>query len=226
MKAIIPAGGRGSRVSVINPNNLPKILMTYGGIPLIEHILERVTFADQVILTIKQSQHALLSRYIKGRCIGSRIKLVIEPDGQLGFGGGVRAAEPSVSDDTFIVMASDGIFDVPQRMPNKTTLFTTLVDDPENGGVVEVDIDNHVKRIIEKPDSPATNRIMAGAFYVHNPSLFWKCLHAIMDSDSRERGEYQLTTIIQSMIDSGEPIAYQDIPCVRQVHITYIKHEV
>ena len=228
MEVVIPAGGQGSRISAINPKGLPKILMPYGKIPLIEHILETVRnsteFLGEVILTIKQSQYDVLAKYIKGRALRHKVRLIVEPDGRLGFGGGVKAAERALGNKKFLIMASDGIFYLPPFMGrSESTVFSAVVDDPENGGVITTDGDGHVTRIVEKPVNPESNRIVAGAFYVYNPDLFWQCLNEIIDEDRRQAGEYQLTGVIQSMIDKGEKIGYWDIRCVRRVSKTFVE---
>lgn len=215
MKVVIPAGGLGRRVRSINPEGYPKAFLYYGRRTLTDYMLDIVPTDIDIIYTVKECQLDYFRRYMRGKSHSHNVTLISEPDGRFGFGGGVKAAEDHIGSDQFLIMASDGIFKVPfDMLGDSCIVFSTITPFAREGGVISVNSMNYIDQIIEKPRFPRSDRTMAGCFYVANPDLFWNCLDDIIGFDIRVNGEYQLTSIIQFMIERGEKIRYHDIPCV------------
>ncbi|RLG57962.1 MAG: glucose-1-phosphate thymidylyltransferase, partial [Candidatus Hydrothermarchaeota archaeon] len=90
----------------------------------------------------------------------------------------------------------------------KVTLGLKKVDDPRNYGVVELEKDR-VLKIVEKPKEKISDLANAG-IYVFSPEIF----KAIEKTPKSERGEYEITTSINIMIENGEEVkgvVFEDI---------------
>ncbi len=112
-----------------------------------------------------------------------------------GFGDAVMRAEPFAGDD-FIIVAADHI---PKQIPKMPlySILITKVDDPENYGVVELDKENNILSIHEKPTKPKTNLIVIP--YYRFDSMIFKFLHKVKPDKNHE---IQLTQAIEQMIES------------------------
>ena len=80
------------------------------------------------------------------------------------------------------------------------------VEDPQRYGVVEVDDNQKILRIVEKSPNPPTNLINAG-IYVLPVDVF----RHIKKTPLSERGEYELTESIQMFINEGNEMKVQPV---------------
>jgi UTP--glucose-1-phosphate uridylyltransferase len=143
----------------------------------------------------------------------SNIVWVNQPEPR-GFGEAVMRAEEFVQGESFLIHAGDNFFvsksrdhlkrllDVANSLHPDAVFLVQEVEDPKNYGVVEATSGTnglvHVKRLIEKPQSPASNlAIMPG--YVFQPRIF----DLLKETKPGYGGELQLTDGIQGMVDLG-----------------------
>lgn len=211
LKVLIPCGGKGTR-RYPEAINTPKILLYHEGRPILDHIVETLPADAEILLTCKSDQADKL-RSASSCYVSKKISVLIEPEGRLGFGGGCAIAEGHI-DAPFIVIASDGIFNIPKLMPDYTAVYTTHCKRPETKGVVTMcDESFRLLSVTEKPETPTSTRVLAGGAYIHNWELFFRCLNDMMEDNERVHGEYQLTSILQKMADTAENIYCIDISC-------------
>ena len=143
----------------------------------------------------------------------SNIVWVNQPEPR-GFGEAVMRAEEFVQGESFLIHAGDNFFvsksrehlkrllDAANSLHPDAVFLVQEVEDPKNYGVVEATGGTnelvHVKRLIEKPQSPASNlAIMPG--YVFQPRIF----DVLKETKPGYGGELQLTDGIQGMVDLG-----------------------
>ena len=105
MKAIILAGGKGTRLAPYT-KVLPKPLMPIGDMPILEIILRQLKYAgiDEVILTVGHLAGLLQAFFQDGRNLGIKISYSFE-DNPLGTAGPLAMVEGL--DDTFLVCNGD-----------------------------------------------------------------------------------------------------------------------
>lgn len=158
MKAVVMAGGEGTRLRPLTSNQ-PKPMVPIVGKPCLEHILEllRVHAFDDVVITLAFLPQAIRSYYGDGDAFGLSIGYSVE-DEPLGTAGSVRQAASSL-DEPFLVISGDALCDVDlsalvashRASGAAVTIGLVRVPNPLEFGIVVVDEDGRVQRFLEKP---------------------------------------------------------------------------
>ena len=158
MKAVVMAGGEGTRLRPLTSNQ-PKPMVPIVGKPCMEHILELVRehgFED-VIVTVAFLPQAIRSYFGNGESLGLTIEYSVE-ESPLGTAGSVRLASDRL-DDTFLVISGDALCDIDltklvafhREKEAAVTIGLKSVDNPLEFGIVVTDEDGRVERFLEKP---------------------------------------------------------------------------
>ena len=158
MKAVVMAGGEGTRLRPLTSNQ-PKPMVPIVGKPCMEHIIEllkRHGFED-VIVTVAFLPQAIRSYFGSGESLGVDIGYSVE-ESPLGTAGSVKRAAGRL-DDTFLVISGDALCDVDltalvaaHREKNASvTIGLKSVENPLEFGIVVTDEDGRVERFLEKP---------------------------------------------------------------------------
>src|SRR5262245_48735047 len=158
MKAVVMAGGEGTRLRPLTSNQ-PKPMVPVVGKPCMEHILEllrRYGF-DEVIVTLACLPQAIQSYFGDGDSIGIPVEYSLE-ETPLGTAGSVRQAARRL-DDTFLVISGDALTDVDLRRlvdfhrerEAAVTIGLKAVDNPLDFGIVVTGEDGRIERFLEKP---------------------------------------------------------------------------
>src|SRR5918994_3633990 len=111
MKAVVMAGGEGTRLRPLTSNQ-PKPMVPIVGKPCIEHIVEllRSHGLEDVVITLAFLPQAIRSYFGNGETLGLNIEYSVE-ELPLGTAGSVRLARDAL-DDTFLVISGDALCDV------------------------------------------------------------------------------------------------------------------
>jgi mannose-1-phosphate guanylyltransferase/phosphomannomutase len=158
MKAVVMAGGEGTRLRPLTSNQ-PKPMVPIVGKPCMEHILElaRRHGIEDVIVTVAFLPQPIRSYFGDGSSIGMNIEYSVE-ESPLGTAGSVRLASGRL-DDTFLVISGDALcdFDLTKLVEfhrergATATLALKSVENPLEFGIVVTDSDGRVERFLEKP---------------------------------------------------------------------------
>lgn len=158
MKAIIMAGGEGSRLRPLTCD-CPKPMMRLMDKPVMQYTLEllRAHGVTEIAATLGYLPDAIEDYFGDGSDFGVSIHYYIEKT-PLGTAGGVRQAADFL-DETFIVLSGDGITDLDitaafEYHKSKHALATLVLRREENPceyGVVSADADGRVRAFYEKP---------------------------------------------------------------------------
>lgn len=162
MKAIVMAGGQGSRLRPLTVSR-PKPLIPIVNKPVIAHIIDWLKRHDitHVIITL-QHQAEWFQRYLSfGESMGVRIDYVIE-DVPLGTAGGVRNVWNSglvSSDETILVVSGDALTDIDINLLQafhtehqaEVTVALSREDNPLEYGMVMTNPDGRIRQFLEKP---------------------------------------------------------------------------
>lgn len=176
MKAVIMAGGEGSRLRPLTCT-IPKPMARIHGKPIIEYIFELLCSCGvtDASVTLGYMPHIIENEY------GSKYKKLrlnfFREDEPLGTAGSVKAASAGY-DEPFIVISGDAMcnFDFKKIMNYhkasgaKITIVATCKKDPREYGVVKVGKENRVLGFIEKPSwQQALSNLANTGVYIVNP---------------------------------------------------------
>jgi NDP-sugar pyrophosphorylase family protein len=181
MKAILLAGGKGTRLRPLTIHT-PKPIVPIFGRPFLHYqldLLRRLPEVDEVILSLNYQPRRIEEVFGHGDGLGVKLSYVVEPT-PLGTAGAVKYAGREI-DDTVIVFNGDVMTQVDlaevlrlhRERSAKATIVLTPVDNPSAYGLVETDADGNVRRFLEKPrpEEITCDTINAG-IYVLEPETF------------------------------------------------------
>ncbi|MFD1501841.1 mannose-1-phosphate guanyltransferase [Streptosporangium lutulentum] len=159
MKAVVMAGGEGTRLRPMTANQ-PKPLLPVINRPIMEHVLrllKRHGFTETVVTV--QFLAALVRNYFgDGDELGMSLYYATE-DTPLGTAGSVKNAADKLRDERFLVISGDALTDIDLtdmvRFHRENGAMVTIglkrVPNPLEFGIVIVDDQGRVERFLEKP---------------------------------------------------------------------------
>ena len=178
MKAVIMAGGRGTRLFPLT-ENLPKPMVKIIDKPVLEcviNLLKKHGITD-IAITLGYLPDRIISYFGTGENLGVNITYYIE-DVPLGTAGGVKRAE-NFFDGDFIVMSGDAYSEIDLKRAiafhrTKGSLFTIVAQphpNPIGLGVLEIDFDNRIVGFVEKPDVSRPALVNTGIYIINKRIL-------------------------------------------------------
>lgn len=213
LEAVILAGGRGIGLEPLT-HTRPKALIPILNRRLIDlHIIRLTRVGIRRYVVVINYMGELIKEHLSRLSgeLGVDIEFV-DQGSPLGTGHALLKAVPYVKANEFLVVYCDVYFksdewlkELIERSGNVITV--ARVKDPSRYGVVVVDEDR-VIGIVEKPKIFITDYVNAGIYKFSNNYAITKFLEAL---DVSERGEYELTSAIQSMIGRGINFKYMVI---------------
>ncbi|HEX6311827.1 MAG TPA: sugar phosphate nucleotidyltransferase [Acidimicrobiia bacterium] len=158
MKAVILAGGEGTRLRPLTSNQ-PKPMMPLVNKPMMEHIvrlLARHGF-DDIVVTVAFLANQIRNYFGDGSDFGVRLRYATD-ESPLGTAGSVRNASVEL-DDTFLVISGDVLTDIDLTefvaRHREAGAFASIalkrVENPLEFGIVITRPDGSVERFLEKP---------------------------------------------------------------------------
>lgn len=191
MKAVIMAGGKGTRIASV-ARDIPKPMIPIEGRPVLEHELECLReqgFTD-IILTVSHLGHVIMDYFgdgsgispATGKPFGVKIEYFVEAE-PLGNAGALFRLKDKLTED-FLLLNADAIFDIDfgrfvtwhREKGGLATLFTHPNSHPYDSGLILADEDGAVRQWLTKEDARPQwyrNRVNAG-LHVLSPALLEK----------------------------------------------------
>src|SRR3954451_6384141 len=180
MKAVIMAGGEGSRLRPLTSNQ-PKPMMPLANLPMMEHIvslLRRHGF-DEIVVTLAFLPNAIRNYFGDGSEFGVRMVYATE-ESPLGTAGSVRNAMEHLT-ERFLVISGDVLTDIDltalvkfhEEKGAMATIGLAHVENPLEFGIVITHEDGSIERFLEKPTwgQDFSDTINTGIF-VLEPEIF------------------------------------------------------
>jgi glucose-1-phosphate thymidylyltransferase len=94
--------------------------------------------------------------------------------------------------------------DIKQILAEKyTTLCIKKVEDPRSFGVAELDKQEFIKAVVEKPSIPKSNLALVGFYFIRETRKLFDALEVNIKNDIRNNNEFYLTDALQKMIKDG-----------------------
>ncbi len=183
MRGLILAAGRGKRLSPIT-NTRPKPMIPIGGKPILEYMIEnlRENGITEIIIVVGYQEQMIKDYFGTGVDFGVQIKYLTQQNPSSVEDAILTAAKELEKEDSFILCHADVLCDTElidrtlsdhHRLHTDASIAVTLVKHPEFYGVVELDDEARISKIIEKPkpDEAGSHYAIAG-IYVLKPDIF------------------------------------------------------
>ncbi len=191
IKAVVMAGGEGSRLRPVTTNR-PKPLVPVGNQPIMEHILTllRRHGITHVVATLHYLADEIQTHFGDGSDFDVEMAYSIE-DTPLGTAGSVKQAEHLIVDkkprsgsrdpEPFLIISGDALTDCDltkalafhKERGSMATLILARVPTPLEFGVVITAEDGKVERFLEKPGwSEVFSDTVNTGIYILNPAVF------------------------------------------------------
>jgi mannose-1-phosphate guanylyltransferase/phosphomannomutase len=175
MKAVVMAGGEGTRLRPLTSNQ-PKPMVSIVGKPCMEHIIDllRRHGFDDVVVTLAFMPQSIRGYFGDGDSHGVQIRYSVE-ESPAGTAGSVKLAEEAL-DETFLVISGDALCDINlgkliefhREKGAAVTIGLKSVDNPLEFGIVVTDEEGRIERFLEKPSwsQVFTDTINTGIYVV------------------------------------------------------------
>lgn len=204
MNVIIPVGGLGTR---LRPQtwSRPKPLVSVAGKPVLGHVLDTLSVLtiDRVVF-VTGFLGDQIEDYVRENYDFDAV--FVKQDEPLGQSHAIIQARGHVSGPTIVVFP-DMIFEADlkalESLEHDGAIFVNEVDDPRRFGIALLE-DDHVTRLIEKPDDPVSNLAIMGIYFVKDVRKLFNAIDHQMQQNIQTKGEFFLADALQKMIDDGE----------------------
>jgi glucose-1-phosphate thymidylyltransferase len=207
MKGIILAGGSGSRLWPATQSFSKQLLPVYDK-PMIYYPLSTLMLAgirEVLIITTPNDQDLFKKLLGNGFDWGINIKYEIQ-FAPKGLAEALIIAENFLENESCLMILGDNVFygiglgrDIVKVLPNSGAhIFTYEVSNPSDYGVVELDEDNKVLSIFEKPAEFISNFAVTGLYFFDN-----KASNIAKNVKPSKRGELEITSVINSYLELG-----------------------
>ena len=214
MKGLILAGGHGTRLRPLtftgNKHTIPianKPMLLYG----LEHLANAGIKDIGIILgPIHEGIKELIG---DGSEYGVRVTYIDQPDPK-GLAHAVLVAEQFLGKEPFVMYLGDNLLkqgvipliDGYFGHGSDCVVCVTKVKNPHQYGIVELDSEGKIIKLVEKPKQPKSDLALVGV-YLFNESIF----DAVKSIKPSWRNELEITDAIQFLLESKKKITIQHV---------------
>ena len=180
MKAVIMAGGMGSRLKAITGDS-PKPMVPLLGRPLMEYILEllRSQGFDDICAAVRYRAGDIMAHFGDGSRFGLKMQYRVEEE-PLGTAGAVKNCRDFYGSEDFLVISGDAACDFQlsqlmeehKRRGAAVTLALCRHSEPLSYGLAVTDGEDRIRSFVEKPDwSRVVTDLVNTGIYVISPRI-------------------------------------------------------
>lgn len=213
MKALITAGGRGTRLRPITHTS-NKHLIPIANKPMIYYALEAVRDVgiDKVGIIVNRTRYEIENVVGNGSDFGLSVTYIEQPE-PLGLAHCLMVAESYLAGESFVFYLGDnilagGIKDFASRFESENPdalLLLSRVPDPERFGVPVIK-DDKIIAVEEKPENPKSDYAVTGIYFCA-PSV-WEAVSEVKPS---ARGEYEIPDVFTNILKSDGTVLYENV---------------
>lgn len=210
MKIIVPMAGRGSR---LRPHTLtvPKPLIPIAGKPIVQRLVEDIVSVcgdkkvDEIAFIIGDfGDHVEADLKKVAENLGAKGSIYYQ-DNPLGTAHAIHCAADSM-DDEIVVAFADTLFRADFTLDTEadSVIWVKQVEDPSAFGVVQFAEDGTIDNFVEKPKEFVSDLAIIGIYYFKDGLGLRKELKYLLDNNIMNKGEYQLTDALSSLLKQGK----------------------
>ena len=219
MQAIILAGGVGKRIAPLGINK-PKAMFRVAGKPIIQHVLDKLKYADvgieELVIVTGPGENAIQDYLGDGKDFGFKLRYAVQ-EKPLGQANALLSARKYVTEDMLVLNAND-IYDtnllsrlvqLGQSKSLDIALVGREVDEPNKFGVMNLNSDRKLIEVVEKPPKgqEPSNIAVIGLYYFS--SKIWNALDSTPVGETDDQYERAYQKLIRS---SGNDFLSYDGP--------------
>ena len=208
MKGILLAGGTGSRLYPMTKTVSKQLLPVYDK-PMVYYPLSTLLslgISEILIITTPRDQEAFTSLLGDGSKLGGSFSYAVQPKPN-GLAEAFLIGADFIGNDSVALILGDNLFygnAIQKQSPSKTgfsggLIFGMHVQSPMRYGIVELDADEKVKSIEEKPNHPKSNLAIPGLYFFD---------HTVVEKATQvkpsARGELEITDIHNAYWKAGK----------------------
>jgi glucose-1-phosphate thymidylyltransferase len=217
MKGVVLAGGYGVRLKPLTEVTNKHLLPIYNE-PMIFKVIKTLTssgITDILIVLGGESVGDFIKLLGSGKNFDAKFTYVYQ-DGAGGIAEALSLAEEFVGDNDMAVILGDNIFEnnfaeyvksFAEDDSVECYLFLTEVPDPKRFGIAEVDENNNVINIEEKPNEPKTNLAVTGLYFYRN-NVFELIREVVETIGYSARNELEITDVNNLYVKRNRAKAY------------------
>jgi len=196
MQVVLLAAGEGTRMRPLTSSR-PKPMLPVATKPLVAHTADAAVDggASELVFVVGY-EAAAVREYFGDSYRGVPVNYAVQTE-QLGTAHAVDCASDHL-EGPFAVLNGDDLYDAESLRAllaaDRPVVGTHRVADPTSYGVFELD-DEVVTDVVEKPVDPPSDLVNVGAYVFPAEAQNW------LDVELSERGEYEVTDVLQRAID-------------------------
>ena len=211
VEAVILAAGKGTRMK----SDLPKVLHSLAGRPLLTHVLSSVRRSRIVQSIVVVGHHAAR---VKEACAGPDLEFIVQ-EPQLGTGHALQVAAPHLDREGITVVLNgdvpllrpetiDRLIALTEQENTAATVLTCVVNDAGSYGRIVKNHDGRLLRIVEARDASeaelACGEFNTGVYCFRTAPLLSALEELTADND---QNEYYLTDTIAHLVAARQCVA-------------------
>ena len=209
MKIIVPMAGRGSR---LRPHTLtvPKPLIPIAGKPIVHRLVEDIAKVldekiDEVAFIIGEDFGEKVEQDLMkiANSLGAKGTIYYQ-DKPLGTGHAIMCAKESLTGPAVVAYA-DTLFKADFNLDKSAdaVMWVKKVENPSAYGVVQLNQNNEITDLVEKPEDFVSDLAVIGIYYFKDVEVLKNELQNVLDAKLTRGGEYQINDGIEAMRKNG-----------------------